>query len=240
MGNSDPTPIGAIINGSTTPNVEPIARPTPMRPTEEQIAHAFKHQCEGNWRSVVGKIGDRYAECSFDNFQLSEDPAIAGRQQSVINRLTDHLNNPKRGRNVVFYGPKGTGKDHLMAAAMRFVCLKGIGVTWINGMDLFSSLRDLMDTDRSEASYLKAFTDADLLAISDPLPPTGELTAYQRQTLFQIVDRRYRDLRPVWVTMNFGKANDAEERMGPQIVDRLRHDALALFCDWPSYRKPGA
>lgn len=239
MGNSDPTPIGEIVNGVTPLVPTPVVRPVLMRPTDDQIAHAFQQQCEANWRSVVTRIGDRYAECSFETFRLSDDPAVAARQQSVVNRLTDHLNNPRRGRNVVFYGPKGTGKDHLMTAAIRFVCMKGIGVTWINGMDLFSSLRDLMDTDRSEASYLKAFTEADLLAISDPLPPTGELTPYQRQMLFQIIDRRYRDLRPVWVTMNFGKANDAEERMGPQLVDRLRDDSLALHCDWPSFRKPG-
>jgi hypothetical protein len=31
--------------------------------------------------------------------------------------------------------------------------------------------------------------------------------------------------------------SEADDRLGSQIVDRLKHDALAIFTDWPSYRK---
>jgi hypothetical protein len=36
--------------------------------------------------------------------------------------------------------------------------------------------------------------------------------------------------------MNVKDSNDASKRIGAAIVDRLKDDSLALFCNWPSYR----
>lgn len=240
MENSDPTPIGSALAVAIARVPEPHPAPAASEPTEEQIAAWKRQRVEADWNRLCEKIGERYAECSFDNFQISPDSDVATKQKVIIERLRGHLNNPRKGRNVVFYGPKGSGKDHLMTAALRWVTERGVTVKWINGMDLFSALRDRMDSEHSEASFVKSLTSPALLAISDPLPPTGELTSYQRQMLFQVLDRRYRDMRPVWITANFNNGKEAEERMGPQLMDRLKDGALTLFCDWPSYRKPGA
>ena len=236
MGSSDVETIGGVLRQNREDHAG-----TPRTPRiDNPAAYADSVRSDAIWRAVANRIGERYAECSFENFHFSNDRAIAERQASVVNRLREHLENPRKGRNVVIFGPKGSGKDHLMSAAMRTVAARGVAANWWNGMDLFAAIRDRMDTDRTEAAFLKPLIDAGLLAISDPLPPTGELSSYQRQVLFQVLDARYRHLRPVWITANFSTAKEAEERMGPQLVDRLRDGALALFCDWPSYRKPGA
>ncbi len=79
-----------------------------------------------------------------------------------------------------------------------------------------------------------------MLVLDDVLPPNGVLTEYQASTLHRLIDARYRRCRPTWVTMNAADGAEAERGMGPQVVDRLRHGALALFCSWPSYRKAQA
>jgi hypothetical protein len=56
--------------------------------------------------------------------------------------------------------------------------------------------------------------------------------------LFRAIDARYRDYRPTWVTINVGGGDEAEDRMGMQLVDRLRDRAVSIHCNWPSHRKP--
>lgn len=76
-----------------------------------------------------------------------------------------------------------------------------------------------------------------MLAISDPTPPLGEVRSdWQRSLLFRIVDRRYRDLKPTWVTINAASAEEAEKRLTPNIIDRLSHDAVIVRCNWKSFR----
>ncbi len=55
--------------------------------------------------------------------------------------------------------------------------------------------------------------------------------------MFRIVDKRYRENRPTWLTLNVSSGAEAAERIGVQTYDRLRHSAMGLFCNWPSYRK---
>lgn len=79
-----------------------------------------------------------------------------------------------------------------------------------------------------------------ILWMSDIVPPTGPLTAYQQTTLFNLIDLRYSSVLPTWVTVN---AVDADEELddliGDQSADRLRDGALVLGCCWSSYRKIG-
>ena len=39
------------------------------------------------------------------------------------------------------------------------------------------------------------------------------------------------------MTLNVADGAEAEARMVAQVVDRLRNDALILFCNWPNYRE---
>ena len=55
--------------------------------------------------------------------------------------------------------------------------------------------------------------------------------------LFRILDGRYSRRRPTWVTVNVSSRAELNERLTPQNADRLRDGALAVFCDWQTYRK---
>jgi DNA replication protein DnaC len=113
-----------------------------------------------------------------------------------------------------------------------------VHVHWKNGMDLYGDMRDLIDNrNRSEDKFIKEMTLPDILILSDSLPPRGCITEFQSQVLFRILDTRYRNCRPTWVTLNVRGAAEADERLGAQLVDRLRDGALSIHCDWPSYRK---
>lgn len=185
-------------------------------------------------------MGARYKDCRLNGFQFYGTEEEQGRQQAAIKsclglieriatKLTDDC-------GMVLFGPPGTGKDHILAAMLRGAAKVGRSVWWINGLDFFGNMRDGMDAGTSEESTINQLATDDILAISDPLPPWGPLTAFQAQTLFRVIDRRYRQGKPIWVSMNVADGKEAADRIGNAVVDRLRERVLTIHCNWPSYR----
>lgn len=188
----------------------------------------------------MSRIGPRYAECSLDSFDIYTERKAAAAQRVVIAKLrkmeADLPTVIEAGQNLAIFGPVGTGKDHMLAAMARKACLSGYPVEWVNGMDMFGEVRDRMDTTESEGRLLLKWTQPAVLAISDPIPPWGSLTEFQVQTLFRVVDRRYRDRKPVWITANFQDGAEAASKIGLQVIDRIKDGAIQVYCNWPSYR----
>lgn len=188
------------------------------------------------WREIIHKLGARYTNCRISELEIYDPRQREAfeRATSYCQQMPDHV---ASGTGIVLFGPTGTGKDHVMAACMRAAVLQyGFTVRWVNGMDLYGDIRDSIGTDARESKVIRDFSQSDILAISDPIPPFGEVTAFQAQTLFRIIDSRYRNMKPTWMTMNVSSAADASTKMGAAVVDRLREGAVTLHCDWGSYR----
>lgn len=192
------------------------------------------------WAAVLQEIGKRYADCRVNNFRISDDRETCVRQSAVVSALTEYGDHADTrigiGQNIVLFGPAGTGKDHLLVGMAWQACKFGHSVKWVRGCDFFGDTRDAMERELRERDFIREYTRPDVLVLSDPVPPSGGLSQFQAVTLFRIVDRRYRDLKPTWVTLNAVDREDAEKRIGVQTVDRLREGALSLHCNWESYR----
>jgi DNA replication protein DnaC len=188
------------------------------------------------WTYLVRARGLRYAECRFNSYS-----AETQKQTDVIEKLiafgasiADHT---KKGSGIILFGPKGTGKDHLMMSLAREAVIAHLKVFWVNGADMRGDVRDSTRNEELERDYASKLVKQNILWISDPLPVSGALTDAQQDRLFRILDARYSNLRPTWVTVNVSNREELEQRLGPQNADRLRDGSLALFCDWPSHRE---
>jgi DNA replication protein DnaC len=203
-------------------------------------------------------VGKRYESASFESYKITK-PA----QQKTVAKLQEYVRefsaNMIDGKGVVLFGPSGTGKDHLLVASAREIIQEHLevhisttrgtygmdvcsepklSIRWINGLDLYGELRAGMDDKKfNECDYVAELIRPTILILSDPIPPRGALTEYQAGMLFRIIDGRYRECRPTWATLNIKNTKEADERLTPQIVDRLRDGALAIYCDWESHRK---
>ena len=99
------------------------------------------------WKAIAREAGLRYREAGIRNFE-----ATNGKQVDALDRVKAYLNDCLVGlpRNLVFIGPTGTGKDHLMMAVIRTLVMRdGIPACWTDGQQLFASVRDAYAHDES-------------------------------------------------------------------------------------------
>ncbi len=223
-----------------------MAAQLPEQPTAEQLERDREHrrrQRADKWESIGERIGPDYAAAKLSAWRHHGTTDEQGLQKQVLSQLTAYLDGLRdhvtQGTNLVCMGPMGSGKDFLLSCAMKYAVLSwGLDVTWRNGTALFAEFREAMSptAEYGEAYLLRNLIAAPILAISDPLPPIGALTEFQASTLFTILDGRYRARRPTWLTINVLNRAEAQSRMGSQLVDRLAHRSVSLFCNWGSFR----
>jgi DNA replication protein DnaC len=208
--------------------------------------------------SLIRSAGERYRKSRLETYECRHPG-----QQNVIDSLKEYAENIDgnigNGRGLFLYGSCGTGKDALCIALAHHVIggrredvierlsynaeagmlsKTSFEIEFLSGMELFGNLRDGMNKPNfSENAFIHQYATPTILILSDPLPPKGALTEYQAASLYRLIDARYRDCKPTWTTINVSSPTEANERLTPQIVDRLRDQAVCIYCTWPSYRK---
>lgn len=228
----NPNLFGGLANEATPEEIAAEDR------RQEAIAAArAKAEREREAEAFLASRGERYRHCRLSTFQCKHQA-----QRDALRRLREYLGRLAEevdaGNGLIFYGPSGTGKDHLaVASAYAAIHHYGFSVAWKNGVELYSEFREAIDGKRSERDVITQLVRSKILVLSDPLPPKGALTEYQTGMLYMILEQRYSRRTPTWATINVINGDEAGQRMGVACYDRLRHGALAMFCNWPSYRR---
>jgi DNA replication protein DnaC len=197
------------------------------------------------YRRLAQQLGYRYSRCDLANYTVREETCTEKRPsqrkvfEAVASFCMDIEARVRTGGGLLLFGRPGGGKDHLMVGALYWALLRhGFTVEWVDGLNLYQRARALVATGGDERAFIEQYTAAQILAISDPVPPKGDVSQYATDVVQRIVDRRYRDCRSTWATLNVHNGAEAEARLASPIIDRLRHEATCLECNWPSYRKP--
>lgn len=190
--------------------------------------------------SLTADLGPRYhpARCSLDTFRV-QDTKAQGPVLARLQALAESLDvTTADGSGLVFIGGVGTGKDHL-AAALLYHAAGTFGLTckWVNGRSTFQASRDAMTRDTTESELIRPLVAPAVLCISDPIPVGGVLTAWNADLLYRVIDERYRQIRPTWLTLNVRSTKEADERLSPPVWDRLRDQCEVIECLWASYRR---
>ena len=183
----------------------------------------------------LAELGPRHAEATLENFHPPSKQAEKAREAIRVYaaNLDQHV---RAGEGILMYGPSGTGKDHLLVALSKLAIGSGYRLRRISGPELFRMMRDAM-ADGEESQRLDSLKFWPILVLSDPLPPVGTLTPYQASVLYELVDWRWSHRRPIWTSLNVASSQEADQRLGAAIVDRLQDRALVIACDWASHRK---
>ena len=140
----------------------------------------------------------------------------------------------KSGYSLILSGKPGTGKSHLAAAILQAIMPRHVGA-YMTLMDLIRAVRETWrrDSEHSESQILRRLTECPLLVIDEIGVQYG--TDGERAVLFDVLDRRYREMRPTILMTNLGK-EDFRAAIGDRVFDRLTEVARWIPFDWPSYR----
>lgn len=214
---------------------------------QEQKKQSLRARQGYTWSRFIDGRGKRYEPCRLSTFET-----LTRAHESAIDKLTEYskcsIDRINAGVNLIFFGPAGSGKDHLLTAMVFEAIGRGHlvegstlrmfpDVDWRSGPTLFSELRSAISSKRSEADVLNPLISADVLALSDICQAGVQLTDYQQQILYLVLDSRYSRKRPTWLTINAASREELDTMLGVQLADRFIDGALTIACNWPSFRK---
>lgn len=140
------------------------------------------------------------------------------------------------GGSLILSGRPGTGKSHLAAAVMHVVMAAGRSAQYVTCMDMIRAVRATWrrDSDLTEEQVLRQLGESvDLLVIDEIGVQYG--TEGEQNTMFDVLDRRYREMRPVILLTNADRAG-FRDAVGERVFDRLREVAQWIPFAWDSHR----
>jgi len=156
-------------------------------------------------------------------------------------RFVDELVPSASGqRALLFCGPPGTGKTHLMTAMLReLAAKKGIRGRYEEFFLLLSDIRDGFSRGLSSREWLEPLRQVDVLAI-DEIGKGGRNRDFEQGILDEVLSVRYNAGRPTLLATNYPRpgtaswefkadgqaAENLEQRVGPRIYSRLHE-----MCD---------
>jgi DNA replication protein DnaC len=195
---------------------------------------------------VNEQVGPRYGpdRVSLGTYQVRHkgQGEILAKVKALAARLAESIG---AGENLGLYGTVGTGKDHLAISLLRLAAAKhAVSAEYWSADRLEAHLagesHGLGQRERDIARRLRRDykdLEAQVVLLSDPIRPSSDLPAWILNKLFNVIDRRYRELKSTWLTVNVRTENELKEKLSPQIFDRLSENCLFLACFWPSFRQ---
>jgi DNA replication protein DnaC len=140
----------------------------------------------------------------------------------------------RTGGSLILSGQPGTGKSHLAGAVLQAILPQYVGA-YVTLMDLIRGLRDTWrrDSEITENQFLSRLEAIPLLVIDEIGVQYG--TDGERAILFDVLDRRYRNMRPAILMTNLSK-DEFRVAIGDRVFDRLTEVARWVPFEWGSYR----
>lgn len=188
----------------------------------------------------------KFKGASFDNF-------IGG--DIIKKKCREFINNYNRLDNgllsypgsILFTGPTGCGKTHLAIALWRELVRENRKgrIRFITTPELLLEIRatfgakrpfdswDKSDPNQTEEQVIDKYSGVELLILDDlGSEKTSDFTI---QSLYLIIDRRNRELKPTIITTNLS-LQEIEENINARIASRLA-DMTIIKINMPDYRK---
>ena len=138
------------------------------------------------------------------------------------------------GSSLLFLGLPGTGKSHLAISIAKHVMLTHTAL-YTSAIDAVRMIRDTWSrkSELTESQVLALLAGIDLLILDEVGLQYG--TEAEQISLFDIIDKRYRDLMPTILLTNQNSAG-LKEFLGDRSFDRLKENGTSVLFKWPSHR----
>jgi len=158
---------------------------------------------------------------AFQTYEASLAPVLA-RVQSFAEGY------PKFGKGVGLYGAPGSGKTHLLTAALQHLSLaRGVSCRYVEFTFLCSEIREAFMRNVSALTALSPLAEVEVLAIDEV--GKGRASEFERDTLDELISRRYNADRTTLFATNFNAGLKREARASDSYVSPLTSTREALL-----------
>jgi DNA replication protein DnaC len=222
----------------------------PVCPCEAQAkdrelkeAEEYQKRKEAERRFSLSKVGERFKEDLFENFTPragTEKALEAARNFAQTFSKDTH-------EGLYIWGVPGNGKTKLAGAIVNVLAQKGYFVIYEKTTKLLQRIRDTFEDDSriSQSDIMRDLRMCDLLVLDDIC--VDKSSEWVEQMLFEIIDMRYEDKKPIVFTSNVPASklasNLPQGATAPMVQNRERvQDRIFEMCnivknDGTSYRK---
>lgn len=147
----------------------------------------------------------------------------------ALDAFTEWRQNPNR--NLLVFGPVGTGKTHMAYAITRHAHMCGLFPKVTSMVEMLSSLRP------DGGAILSNYQEPQILLVDDL--GAEKLTDWAFEQLNAIVDYRWRNQLPMIVTSNLSP-QQLKDIAGERAWSRLQDDAVAVTLTGADRRRKAA
>lgn len=192
-------------------------------------------QARKNLEYAIGAaaIPARFVGRTLDNF-VADTPEKAKALEVAREFVENFDTHARRGSSLIFSGLPGTGKSHLATAVLQALMPERVGL-YTTVMGVIRAVRGTWrkDSERSETDVLDTLGGVPLLVLDEIGVQYG--TDGEQTILFDVLDRRYRDMMPTIFLTN-QDVKGMQQYIGERTFDRLREVSKWVTFDWPSHR----
>ncbi len=187
------------------------------------------------------RIPRRYSECSMQNYYPAHGNGSQFRAFNYAVRLMHDY--PAVERGLLLMGPVGVGKTHLSVAIVRGLLEKGVGCLFYDFGSLLKQIQDSYNpiSQTSELKVLAPVYQAEILVLDEL--GASKPTDWVRDTMMQVIGKRYNDKKLTVFTTNYMDARRAptdetlEDRIGVRLRSRLYEMCKTVVVEGDDYRR---
>ena len=186
-------------------------------------------------------LGEKYKDASFSSVDIHSEELglILSRCQKYCTIAPTVL---ERGYGIYLFGNKGTGKTHLTACMVNSLIEQGYTALCTNFSEISKKIKSTFKgTGETEAAFIQRLTDIDFLFIDDfgtEKVAKGDEDLWLQEKVFEIVNKRYVENKPIIFTSNYSLRELIEERgVADKTVDRINEMCTVMKLEGSSYRQ---
>lgn len=174
-------------------------------------------------------LGKRFSTRTFENFEPSDN----SRAYEVCKRYVDLKAYDGEKNGLILCGSYGTGKTHLAAAISNQLINQGVSVLFDTYGGHLEKLKAEFNAGGSP-KYLSLMRNVDMLVLDDV--GKERQTEWSQSILFDVVNHRYEDMKPIIITSNFN-SKQLEEYFGEACYSRLIETCNAVVTQGKDKRR---
>ncbi len=193
-----------------------------------------QHKEERRYRDRLTRSGipARYRTGTLADFDSAHNKAA---HVAAVGYVTDFAKHRRDGKGLFLIGEVGRGKTRLATIIALEVLRQGFSVRYSSTVDLLERIKGEFGTSNA-GNTLRGYLDADLVVLDDI--GKDHRTEWSESTIFQIINDRYEQTRPLIITSNLG-IDDLRRHYqwsGDAIVSRVFESCQGLLLTGPDWR----